>query len=84
MVGNVELIFPLLKEANVSGVLFYDTGDVYGENEDIELSSLRQSAGYGVRWLSPIAPIRLEYGWILDRREGEQSGDWEFTLGGSF
>ncbi len=79
---NAELIFPIVPSAGVNGVVFYDTGNVYKDNYDI--SDLRQSAGAGIRWLSPIAPIRLEYGWILDRREGEQSGDWEFTLGGSF
>jgi outer membrane protein insertion porin family len=79
---NAELIFPIVPSAGVNGVVFYDTGNVYEGSYDI--SDLRQSAGGGIRWLSPIAPIRLEYGWILDRREGESSGDFEFTLGGSF
>lgn len=79
---NFEVIFPIVTEAGVKGVVFYDTGNVYGSN--IDLTDLRQSAGAGIRWNSPFAPIRLEYGWILDRREGESGGDWEFTLGGSF
>ena len=79
---NFEVIFPIVAEAGVNGVLFYDTGNVY--NRNIDLTDLRESAGVGIRWNSPFAPIRLEYGWILDRREGEKSGDWEFTLGGSF
>jgi outer membrane protein insertion porin family len=79
---NLELNFPLVEEAGINGVIFYDTGNVYENRYD--LSDLRQSAGIGIRWLSPIAPIRLEYGWILDRREGERSGGWEFSLGGTF
>ncbi len=79
---NLEIIFPIVADAGVNGVLFYDTGNVYDGN--IDLTDLRESAGVGIRWNSPFAPIRLEYGWILDRREGEKSGDWEFTLGGSF
>ena len=79
---NVELIFPLITDAGINGVLFYDTGNVYDNR--IDLSDMRQSAGVGIRWLSPIAPLRLEYGWILDRREGERRGGWEFSLGGSF
>jgi outer membrane protein insertion porin family len=79
---NVELIFPLVTDAGINGVLFYDTGNVYHNRFD--LSDLRQSAGVGIRWLSPIAPLRLEYGWILDRRQGERRGGWEFSLGGSF
>ena len=83
--GNVELIFPLLKEANLNAVLFYDTGDVYGTDEDIDLGSLRETVGYGVRWFSPIGPIRLERGHILDPEEDEDgSGRWEFSIGASF
>ncbi len=85
VLGNVELIFPLLKEANVNGVLFYDTGNVYGEEEDVDFGDLRQTAGYGVRWFSPIGPIRLERGHILDPEGDEDSsGRWEFSIGGSF
>jgi outer membrane protein insertion porin family len=79
---NLELLFPLIKEAGVNGVVFYDTGNVY--RSGIDLTDLRRSAGLGIRWLSPIAPIRIEYGFILDRREGESRGNWEFTLGSSF
>ncbi len=83
--GNVELTFPLLKEANLNGVLFYDTGDVYGIDEDVDLGNLRQTAGYGVRWFSPIGPIRLERGHILDPEEDEDSsGRWEFSIGAAF
>lgn len=91
---NFEIIFPITPEAGVNGVVFYDMGNVYGEgidkdgnpvtNSDIDFSNMRQSAGVGIRWLTPIAPLRLEYGWILDQREGEQSGQIEFSLGGSF
>ena len=79
---NAELIFPIVPSAGVNGVVFYDTGNVYTDSYNI--SDMRQSAGGGIRWLSPIAPIRIEYGYILDRREYESKGNWEFTLGGSF
>lgn len=81
---NAELIFPLVRQAGVMGVLFHDTGDVYGKGEWIELDNLRRSAGFGIRWYSPVGPIRLERGYILDRREGEGSGRWEFSIGGMF
>ncbi len=64
------------------GVVFFDAGNVYGDS--FELGDLRRSAGYGIRWFSPLAPIRIEYGRVLDRREGEDDGQWEFTMGGSF
>jgi len=82
---NVEYLIPLSKEAGIVGVIFFDAGNVYNENEDIDLSDLRESAGYGFRWYSPIGPIRLECGYILDPKEGEDKGGrWEFTMGAAF
>ncbi|MBF0102948.1 MAG: BamA/TamA family outer membrane protein, partial [Desulfobacterales bacterium] len=89
---NAEYQFPLIKKAGIMGLLFYDTGNVFMEGENIALDSLRESAGCGVRWYSPIGPIRLEYGYILDRKtymrngkkEREGNGGWEFTMGGAF
>ena len=82
---NVEFIIPLAKEAGVMGVLFFDTGDVYGQNEDVDLANLRESAGFGFRWYSPVGPIRIEYGYVLDPLPGEDNtGKWEFTMGAAF
>lgn len=82
---NVEWLIPLIKEAGVVGVLFYDTGNVFNNSEEIDLGLLRESAGFGFRWYSPMGPIRIECGYILDPKEGESTGgDWEFTMGGVF
>lgn len=81
---NAELIFPVVRQAGLMGVIFHDTGDVYSKDASIELDNLRRSAGFGVRWYSPLGPIRLERGYILDRRKGEDSGRWEFSIGGVF
>ncbi len=80
---NLELIFPISEENGFMGVVFYDSGNVYGSGMD--LGDLRHSAGYGIRWFSPMGPIRLEAGHILDPREGESSSArWEFAIGGAF
>jgi len=79
---NVEMIIPISDKLGLMGVVFYDAGNVY--DDSINLGDLRRSAGYGFRWYSPLAPIRIEYGRILDRREGEEDGQWEFTMGGAF
>jgi len=79
---NIELIIPLYKTVVLMGVFCYNADDVV--SVDIEWSDLSRTAGYGIRWFSPMAPIRIEYGKILDRREGEDSGRWEFTMGGAF
>jgi outer membrane protein insertion porin family len=80
---NVELIFPIAKEVGLMGVVFYDTGNVY--DDGIDLGEMRSTYGGGFRWFSPLAPIRLEYGRIIDPRDDEDTnGRWEFTLGGAF
>jgi outer membrane protein insertion porin family len=85
VVANVEVRFPLFADAGVYGVVFFDTGDAWAEGEDVDLGNLRQSAGTGVRWLSPMGPIRLEYGWILDPQPTDQStGNWEFSMASAF
>jgi len=85
VVANVEVRFPLFADAGVYGVVFYDTGDSWAEGEEVDLGNLRQSAGTGVRWLSPMGPIRLEYGWILDPQPTDQStGNWEFSMASAF
>lgn len=82
---NIELLIPIVKKAGLMGVIFYDMGNAYNDDEDISLSlsKLRESTGAGFRWFSPLGPMRLEYGYILDEeRRGE--GGWEFTMGATF
>jgi outer membrane protein insertion porin family len=84
---NFELVFPLIKDVGVHGVLFFDTGRIYKERDDIEFnpSDLRQSAGGGIRWLSPMGPIDIEYGYILDQKDSDSgTGQWEFSMASSW
>lgn len=81
---NFEIIVPIVKKMGIMGVVFFDAGNVYEDSFD--LGDLRRTAGYGFRWLPPppLPPIRIEYGRLLDKREGESSGRWEFTMGTAF
>jgi len=81
---NVEAVFPISESANLMGVIFYDTGQVYDDGESYFSYDLRKSAGFGFRWYSPIGPLRLEYGKKLDKKEGESSDRWDFSIGGMF
>ena len=38
---NVEYLIPLFKNLGIVGVLFYDTGNVFGDDESIDLGNLR-------------------------------------------
>ncbi|MGD8441914.1 MAG: outer membrane protein assembly factor BamA [Desulfobacterales bacterium] len=82
---NAEIRFPLLEEAGLYGVGFFDTGNIKKEGDALKLDDLRESAGLGIRWQSPMGPIRLEYGWILDRKDSDHGpGGWEFSMATSY
>lgn len=76
---TAEVVFPLLKDAGIKGVVFFDTGNAW--NSGYHLDDMRETAGTGVRWYSPIGPLRLEWGYVLDQKAGEAASRWEFTIG---
>jgi outer membrane protein insertion porin family len=83
--GNFEIKFPLVEEAGVYGIIFLDTGAVFSKEESWEFNKMRESAGPEIRWLSPIGPIRLAYGFVLDPKKGDSSsGGFEFSMASSF
>ncbi|MBW1613203.1 MAG: outer membrane protein assembly factor BamA [Deltaproteobacteria bacterium] len=84
MVYNLEFRFPLQKEQGVMGVLFFDAGNVFTKDEDYTFSGIRRGAGAGIRWYSPMGPLRLEWGKNLDPKPGEAESTWEFTIGTPF
>ncbi len=81
---NVEYLLPLIADAKIKGVLFYDYGRGFNDSERIGFSGLRQAAGIGIRWFSPIGPLRLEWGRNLNPREGESRDVQEFSIGSLF
>ena len=48
------------------------------------LAYLRTSTGVGIRWFSPLGPLRFEWGFPLYRLPYEQPYDFEFTIGNFF
>lgn len=79
---NVELLIPLI--ARIRGALFFDAGNAYGFGKDFDPTDLRTSAGIGFRWFSPLGPIRLDFGFNLDREPGEKSTQFHFAIGSTF
>ncbi len=86
MLGLFELEYPLVKEAGLKTVFFYDAGnsflDLPGTSE--EPLVLRTDMGFGLRWFSPIGPLRFEWGFPLDRRAGERNTVFQFFIGPPF
>lgn len=84
LIVNLELIFPLFEDIGMKGVVFFDMGNVWGESESWDFSDMRYAIGAGVRWFSPMGPIRVEWGYNLDPKPDESSAEWSFSVGTSF
>ena len=83
LIFNNDFIFPISTEAKLNGVIFFDYGKGFGEDEPLSLD-LRSAAGLEGRWISPFGPLRAAYGINLSPRPGERKGVFEFTIGSLF
>jgi outer membrane protein insertion porin family len=85
LIFNTELIFPLIKDIGLKGLVFIDYGGAFEEKKSFEFSEdMRRTVGFGVRWLSPLGPIRLEWGFNIDSKPDENDNKLEFSMGGVF
>jgi outer membrane protein insertion porin family len=83
LIFNNDFIFTISSEAKLNGVIFFDYGKGFDDNEPVSLN-LRKAAGLEARWISPFGPLRVAYGINLSPREGERTGVFEFTIGSLF
>jgi outer membrane protein insertion porin family len=84
MIYNLEYRFPILKELGFIGLVFFDAGKVYTSQKNIVERDLAMSVGTGIRWHSPLGPLRIEWGYNLDPEKDEDSSVLEFTIGATF
>ena len=66
IVLNSEIRFPLWRD--LGAVAFLDAGNVFDRVASLDLGRIRGGAGFGIRYRSPIGPIRVDLGFKLDRR----------------
>jgi outer membrane protein insertion porin family len=84
MIFNQELRFPMhlpIVGDRLGGTLFYDAGNVYGDVDKItfrytprsesDLEYMSHTVGFGVRYPTPIGPVRLDLGYQLNPPEFE-------------
>ncbi len=83
LIFNNDFIFTISSEAKLNGVIFFDYGKGFDDNESVSFK-LRKTAGIEGRWISPFGPLRAAYGLNLSPREGEREGVFEFTMGSLF
>ncbi len=82
--ANIETFFPIVESLKVSGVVFFDVGSAWNASNSPEIGDVKAGYGLGVRWMSPMGPIRFEYGWKVAPAPGEERGAAAFGMGQLF
>jgi outer membrane protein assembly factor BamA len=80
--GSLELRFPIA--GAFGGAVFVDFGNVFRDPFTYRLDELRYAVGPGIRYNTPVGPLRVDFGVIVDRRAGEDFGRVEFSIGQAF
>lgn len=86
VVMNAEIRTPHVK--GVGLVAFVDSGNVFLRAGDIDAGEFRTTAGLGLRYRSPLGPLRFDIGFKLDRRDftggAERRAVYHLSLGQAF
>jgi outer membrane protein insertion porin family len=82
---NSEMRFPLRTMKNLGGVVFYDGGNIYSAiNFNNFVNNYTNTVGVGLRYATPIGPIRLDVGRNLNPVPGINPTQYFITLGQAF
>ncbi len=93
---NFELEFPLIEAAGIRWVFFFDMGNTWAEDQQFFYLGqsdqdpynmplgLYMSYGFGIRWYSPIGPLRFEWGLPVKKRPEDDTITFEFSIGNQF
>jgi len=80
---NQEVRFPLFSKW-LQGAAFVDAGNTFKPGTSIKLDELAVGVGFGIRIMTPFAPIRIDVGYPLDRRPQDSSYRFHFSIGQIF
>ncbi|MFB6263581.1 MAG: outer membrane protein assembly factor BamA [Bradymonadaceae bacterium] len=94
---TAEVEFPILRSVGLKGVVFADAGNAFGDRQPLSLKLdlfddrsdgysdvLRTSTGFGVRWRSPMGPLRFEWGFPLQPLPEDKPVVFHFSMGSGF
>ena len=74
---NAEYRFPIF--SSVGGAVFADIGNVFADS-DIRLDQLRYGAGVGIRYLSPVGPLRIDVAMPFRRYETYEKDAFQYFI----
>ncbi len=82
---NAEYRFPIpFLISDLGGAFFYDTGTTFPRLSDFNFGDFTHTAGFGFRYETPLGPIRVDFGFNLNRQPHESHSKVFFTLGHTF
>ena len=86
VLASLDFVVPLSKTVGLKAVAFFDIGNSFDKDEfSLNPSNLRKDAGFGLRWISPLGPMKLDVGFpIGERLPGEEKYEVQFTVGNLF
>jgi outer membrane protein insertion porin family len=82
LMGNLELRTLVGKGFGI--VPFLDVGNVWVDANQINPLKMKYTAGIGLRYSTPVGPLRVDYGYKLNREQGESHGEIHFSIGQAF
>jgi len=82
IVTNFELRFPVWRF--VRGVVFCDSGQLAADFSQLKFIEQMFTVGAGVRLLTPVGPVRLDWGYKLEPVSWERRYRWHFSFGYPF
>jgi outer membrane protein assembly factor BamA len=82
---NSEVRFPLGITKSLGGVVFYDGGNVYSAiNFNNFVNNYTNTVGVGLRYSTPIGPVRIDFGRNLNPVPGLNANQYYITVGQAF
>jgi outer membrane protein insertion porin family len=82
---NFELRFPLFTSfPNLAGAVFYDKGNVFANRSDVNFADLRDAVGLGIRYRTPLGPLRIDFSWNLEPPQERRQPLVFITIGNVF
>ncbi|MBN1297458.1 BamA/TamA family outer membrane protein, partial [bacterium] len=82
LLGNIEYRHPLFW--GLEGVLFLDSGNVFNDSSDVSIQELKSTLGVGMRFMTPVGPVGLDYGYNIMRDDKDPADRWSFVIGHTF
>jgi translocation and assembly module TamA len=68
----------------LGAVVFLDAGQVSLSSFTFPVGDLQLGVGAGLRYRTPIGPLRVDLGFPLDRRRGDPAFQVQFSIGPGF